>query len=156
MDDDRERPQGHPIAGRVDQLLYATAGRAVFTIRNARTDGRYTYRVSLALHQRGPVRRYNVAVLTGGPVEPYAYLGTLLVLASGVVYHHGRTSAIGPDSPGAVAFAWSWARIAGHVGHGLPECVEFWHEGRCGRCGRPLTDPESIARGIGPVCVGLD
>lgn len=24
--------------------------------------------------------------------------------------------------------------------------------GQCGRCGRALTDPESIARGIGPVC----
>lgn len=23
---------------------------------------------------------------------------------------------------------------------------------RCARCGRPLTDPESIARGMGPVC----
>lgn len=26
--------------------------------------------------------------------------------------------------------------------------------GRCGRCGRPLEDEESVARGIGPVCIG--
>lgn len=25
---------------------------------------------------------------------------------------------------------------------------------RCSRCGRPLTDPVSIARGMGPVCAG--
>lgn len=27
-------------------------------------------------------------------------------------------------------------------------------EARCSCCGRPLTDPESIALGIGPVCRG--
>jgi hypothetical protein len=32
-------------------------------------------------------------------------------------------------------------------------CIRFGHEvGSCGRCGSPLTDPESIARGIGPTC----
>jgi hypothetical protein len=28
------------------------------------------------------------------------------------------------------------------------------HTGKCGRCGRKLTDPQSIARGIGPDCLG--
>lgn len=33
--------------------------------------------------------------------------------------------------------------------------ARFGHElGICGRCASPLTDPESIARGIGPVCAG--
>jgi hypothetical protein len=30
--------------------------------------------------------------------------------------------------------------------------VEFWHEGKCCRCGRKLTVPASIASGIGPEC----
>lgn len=42
--------------------------------------------------------------------------------------------------------------IAGGV---IPPSLEVWHEGRCGRCGRALTVPESIASGIGPVCEGL-
>lgn len=29
---------------------------------------------------------------------------------------------------------------------------EFWHTGRCGRCGRLLTVPSSIEKGIGPEC----
>lgn len=37
------------------------------------------------------------------------------------------------------------------AGQDLPEC-EVWHEGRCGRCGRKLTVPESIETGIGPDC----
>ena len=28
------------------------------------------------------------------------------------------------------------------------------HEGRCGRCGRKLTVPESIETGLGPECAG--
>jgi len=33
-----------------------------------------------------------------------------------------------------------------------PGVVEVMHDGRCGRCGRPLTHPDSIQAGIGPVC----
>jgi hypothetical protein len=32
--------------------------------------------------------------------------------------------------------------------------LEVWHEGRCGACGRRLTVPESIERGLGPECYG--
>jgi hypothetical protein len=34
----------------------------------------------------------------------------------------------------------------------LPPDAEVMHEGRCACCGRPLTVPESIERGIGPDC----
>ena len=30
---------------------------------------------------------------------------------------------------------------------------EFYHIGKCARCSRPLTDPASIQRGLGPTCV---
>ena len=30
--------------------------------------------------------------------------------------------------------------------------VEIYHVGKCGRCGKRLTDPESIERGLGPMC----
>jgi hypothetical protein len=35
----------------------------------------------------------------------------------------------------------------------LPEGYKIQHEGKCCRCGRTLTTPESIERGIGPECV---
>jgi hypothetical protein len=35
----------------------------------------------------------------------------------------------------------------------LPECIEIWHEGKCGKCGRQLTVPSSIETGIGPECI---
>jgi hypothetical protein len=37
----------------------------------------------------------------------------------------------------------------------LPSGWEFRHEGRCGRCGRTLTVPESIDSGFGPECINL-
>jgi hypothetical protein len=37
----------------------------------------------------------------------------------------------------------------------LEQAAEYGHlYGVCARCGRPLTDEDSIARGIGPVCAG--
>lgn len=45
---------------------------------------------------------------------------------------------------------WVMARL--QSGNGLPETVEVWHEGRCARCARRLTVPESIILGLGPEC----
>ena len=35
----------------------------------------------------------------------------------------------------------------------LPEFVEVWHEGCCGKCGKRLTVPSSIENGLGPECI---
>lgn len=35
------------------------------------------------------------------------------------------------------------------------DCLRFWHQGYCGRCGKVLTVPKSIEQGFGPVCVDL-
>jgi hypothetical protein len=35
----------------------------------------------------------------------------------------------------------------------LPDFIEVWHEGKCGKCGRTLTVPSSIESGIGPECM---
>ena len=32
------------------------------------------------------------------------------------------------------------------------DTIRIYHVGRCGHCGRTLTDPDSIARGFGPDC----
>ena len=36
----------------------------------------------------------------------------------------------------------------------MPLTLTVFHDGKCGRCGRKLTVPESIQSGLGPVCAG--
>ena len=40
------------------------------------------------------------------------------------------------------------------LGHANEHVVEWMQEGRCMKCGRKLTTPESLKAGIGPVCAG--
>jgi Family of unknown function (DUF6011) len=65
--------------------------------------------------------------------------------------HGGQKSRVGREAPSAKAFDWAWRALTKGT---MPANLEVWHEGRCGRCGRKLTVPESIARGIGPECAG--
>ena len=37
----------------------------------------------------------------------------------------------------------------------LPTFIEIWHEGKCGKCGRTLTVPDSIINGLGRLINGL-
>mgnify|MGYP001294597965 FL=1 len=47
-------------------------------------------------------------------------------------------------------FSWYWNMLNKH--NRLPTTAKLYHHGRCAVCGRKLTDPESIERGIGPIC----
>ena len=65
-------------------------------------------------------------------------------------YVHGAKSTVGGDAPSVKGFTYFWDRLitCNEIGPGL----EFFHAGRCGRCGRALTVPESVASGYGPEC----
>jgi hypothetical protein len=122
---------------------FVLAGNAIFTLSNPNTGGRFTYRVRAS--KRDPSLRL-VSVLTGPDnSSDYTYLG--LVNGEGRFFH-GKKSTIASDAPSVKAFAWFW----NHVENPAPAIVQ--HEGRCGRCNRKLTVPESIATGLGPECAG--
>ena len=89
-----------------------------------------------------------VQLLTGSDNESdYTFFGTIFADGS---FRLSRKSPIGPDAPSVKGFDWIWRHLqAGN----LPETVEVHHEGRCGRCGRALTVPESIESGFGPECI---
>lgn len=120
---------------------FALAGHAIVTLVNTRTGGRFTFKIVKPSDEHP----HFVRVLTGPDnEESYTFLGTIF---NGTEYRHGRRSPIGEDAPSAKAFKWFWANA-----DQLPDFVEVWHEGYCGRCGRLLTVPESVTRGIGPEC----
>jgi hypothetical protein len=127
----------------VDFIL---AGNAVFTVENTETGNHYTFKVQ----QPKPTTPHFVKVLTGPNSEQdYTYLGTIF---NGQDYSHGRKSSISPTATSEKVFQYIWPRI---LSHNLPPQVEVYHEGRCGRCGRTLTTPESVKRGIGPECIKI-
>jgi hypothetical protein len=110
---------------------------------STKTQKRFTFKV----RQSEDGKVHFASVLTGPDNESnYVFFASI---RNGML-NHGRNTSIGKDAPSASAFAWVWKQLQ----HGLiSDQVQFWHEGRCGRCARPLTDPTSIKSGFGPECI---
>jgi hypothetical protein len=121
-------------------------GSATFTVVSENTGTRFTYKVA-----GGGDKPFFVKVLTGSDNEgDYSYLGTIFDDGARLVpKRDGRISATAPSFK---ALRFTLAVL--NSDDEFPPAFSFWHEGRCGKCGRKLTDPESIERGIGPVCAG--
>jgi hypothetical protein len=134
------------FADAVDALAFMMAGKATVTLVSKKTGNRFTFRVSVS-----PDGQCHFVALLSGPdnTNDYQYMGRI----SRQIYFHGRKVArpgdISVGAPSARAFAWTWQQL---VRGTLPDSLEIWHEGRCGRCARKLTVPASIERGFGPEC----
>jgi hypothetical protein len=138
--------EGAKFASGVEAKVFMLAGRSTLTLVSMATGARFTYSV----RQVGESKVHFVSVLSGpNNGSDYEFVGTIF---DGARFAHGSRSRISRDAPSARAFAWAFQHL---VRASLPPLCEVWHEGRCGRCGRALTVPESIASGIGPVCEGL-
>jgi hypothetical protein len=127
------------------------AGRAVLTFENHEAGTHMTVKVSQARDKRNrkkllPVFHVNVKLL-GDRLQSYAYAGTVFTETGD--WNLSRTTR--PDSQVARVFSWLKAVTAN------PELirgkVNLFHEGRCCKCGLPLTHPESISTAIGPKCL---
>jgi len=130
-----------------DAAEFTTAGNATLTLRSAKTGKRFTYKVR-APKDRNAGQRF-VSLLTGADnTSDYTYLG--LLTATGE-FRMTRASRMASDSLPVVAFGFFAKKVL--IEGSLPEALEVRHEGHCGRCGRALTVPESIDRGIGPECI---
>jgi len=129
-------------------LQFVLAGRALFTVLNTKTGNRYTYQVQQPDEQRDPAHPVAfVKVLTGSDnVNDYSMIGMLFDRSN---YRHWKRSYIQENAPSEVAFKWFFERL---LQGNLPECIQVLHHGKCCRCGRVLTVPESIEAGIGPEC----
>lgn len=143
---------------------FFTGGKCFFTVKvpvafasEHKTELHYTYRIEQAEPtERFPKPAHFVKLLTGpNNTEDYSYLG-MLNAETGEVRLTAKSFA--RDT------AWS-VRIVRRVlaqvfeGEGVPAIQkagwEVDHMGKCGRCGRPLTVPESLECGVGPDCAAL-
>jgi len=130
-------------------LKFMLAGNARLTLRSVKTGTRFTFRIRAKDVRKDEAASppWFVSLLNGRENESdYTFLGTIF---EDRTYRHSRKSTVTPDAPSAKGFAWAWSFL---VKSELPPGCEVWHEGRCGRCGRALTVPESIELGLGPEC----
>ena len=126
---------------------FILAGKAIFTVTNNRGDY-YTFRVTKKESPQWGVK-YFAAMLTGPNNEQdYTYLAVVNPVSG--VPHLTRASQFQNDSKPYKVLRWTldivWGRCILPIGYKLE------HAGRCGRCGRTLTTPDSIQCGIGPEC----
>jgi hypothetical protein len=150
----------------IDIREFVVAGNATVTLVSRKTDDRFTFRIRATPNEADRPRQpgwptHFVHVLTNPDNENgYTYLGNVRTFPNGEVsYDHGRKSKIDSAAPSARAFAWFFTKIVTDQKDPgefkLPDgrgAIDVFHEGRCGACGRKLTVPESIERGIGPEC----
>lgn len=124
---------------------FVLAGRAVFTVANDKGD-HYTYRVG----KKKDADVWFVSYLFGPDnTTNYRYLG---VIDADLKFRlTAKSAAMDAGSRHVKVLEWALRRIL--EGGGLPDGYSINHAGRCCRCGRMLTVPESIESGIGPECV---
>jgi hypothetical protein len=129
-------------------LDFITAGKATFTALSVKTQKRFTYKVSAPKGEENPKILF-VSVLTGSDnTTNYSYVG-FLRKENNWLFNHGKASHLTPEAPSVKAIGFVMGLLVNHLE--TPN-LELWHEGKCCRCGRTLTVPESIQSGIGPEC----
>lgn len=125
-------------------LDFIFAGNSLFTVLNTQTGNRFTFKVKSAKKTEGEEQNVHFVRILTNP-EVFEFIGTTF----DGKYHHSKKTRISEDAQSVRVFKWLINQL---VLGTLPETVEIWHEGRCGKCGRVLTVPNSIEFGIGPEC----
>ena len=124
-------------------------GNATFTVESNVTGAHRTYKIrQFKKTERFLNPAYGVFLLAGPDNEhSYAYIG-MVDPATGFFRLTSKSKRT-EDSPDVVIFKW----VMKGVFNGMTlKNGTVHHEGKCGCCGRTLTVPESIKRGIGPEC----
>lgn len=131
-----------------NRRVFMLAGDATFTLASPKTGKRFTYKVT-APRKNGKLdtgANVRFVKLLCGPnnESDFHYFG--IIRDRKTFEHATRKTRISVEAPGALAFRWFAAHIES-------KAVVFYHDGRCGRCGRKLTVPNSVTSGFGPECV---
>jgi hypothetical protein len=152
------RPLSGPLTAATARR-FVLAGDAVFTVRvPPEWQGRlgakphYTFRVTRKEASADYPEAFFCALLTGPDnTGDFTYLGKLDAVR-GALSLTRRSGMAGDSLPvrllgRVLAAAWK-GDFAGMDAAGF----RLHHEGRCCRCGRRLTVPESVEDGVGPEC----
>ena len=122
-------------------------GASTFTVTSNKTNTHFTYKVNVS-DGENPI--HFVKVLNGPDNwDDYMYIGFITNDGKFIGGKKGH-----PDAPSFQALEWVLNKLNKTNNSGLNDKFTIQHEGKCCRCNRKLTDPESIATGMGPICRG--
>ncbi len=142
----------------VQEFLFA--GNAIITLKSLRTDVRFTYKVRakkedaarVAAGTMPELEAVHFVNLLRGPdnTADFTYMGVLR--RPGRFFHTAASGKVSRAAPSYKALLWALDAMRCRREGVLGRSLEVWHEGRCGRCGRLLTVPDSVRVGLGPEC----
>lgn len=131
----------------VREFVYA--GNAIITLESENTKNHFTYKIK---QSKDKDNLYFINLLRGQDNEnDYTYIGC--VYSDNDYFNpSNRYKEIPKDvwPPSLRAISYFFRKL-----DNLPPKLHVYHQGRCARCGRLLTTPESIKRGFGPECCKL-
>jgi hypothetical protein len=128
---------------------FVLGGKAIFTVSNDSGE-HLTFRVNGKKDRQDETKKvYFVSLLTGPDnLSSYTYMGMLK--REELKLFLTRGSKFSNETKSVRVFRWAMQIINGKTD--LPEGYKMQHAGRCCRCAKTLTDPDSIELGIGPEC----
>ena len=140
---------------------FVTAGKAIFTVEVPATftethpecKPHYTFKVRVKPATLQYPATYFVSMLNGPDnYANYGYVG-ILEPATGELRLTAKSPYAAETYQVRILRRVLQRVWAGEQNHITEAGWNLHHEGKCGKCGRRLTTPESCTRGIGPECI---
>jgi len=114
---------------------------APFTIRSKKSGKDYTFKISQV-----PFKDNNyIHIKVETEYLNFKYMGW---------YRDGKiiNKKLEVDTPASQAVSWFFRQMFSNNFDNLNQSVDIFHLGKCLKCGKTLTDSNSIEVGFGPVC----
>ena len=143
----------------VQQFFQPELNSTTLTLVSKKTGTRFTYDIKRKKpNEDGTADEVWYVDLLNGPDnrKDFVALAVLTKREDRLTYFHARKSRVAVSAPSAVAFKWAVENLVIRGSETAMAQIEVWHEGRCGRCGRKLSVPTSIALGLGPECASKE
>lgn len=129
-----------------DIKKFMLAGKAIVTLESQTSGKHFTYNIKKVEDKD----LWFVSLLSGNNNDSdYRYMG---YFNADMMLKTSAKSKITQDAAGYKAMDFALKHIAANK---IPSALKFYHSCKCGRCGRTLTTPESVQRGIGPECIQM-
>lgn len=127
---------------------FVLGGNAIITVESGKTGRYFTYKIKRSENDSNLYFIKNLRGSDNQNDQVYVYVGCFFADTKNFVVeksYRNKEVSSWPTSIRAIRYLFNNL-------DDVPYMLHVYHEGRCCRCGRTLTTPESIRKGIGPEC----